>query len=295
MLTVVHASMQAVKRVLIHMFGRYSKEKIMPTWLVKSAAVVGFSFLAVAAQANPALPAYNLDFTQKTGTNPKDYFTNVKPVGWTFGNGGNLIFVDAPGSPGCATCADGPVYLQVYGPFPNPPVPGNYVEADGNPDFESVFYEPISGLTPGTTYTLSFYQAAGQQTGFDGATTEQWIVSLGTSALTVTTSGGFGHYSNADPLADTKVSALMNTPNHGVTPWNFVSLDFTAHATDELLSFLAWGNNGSTINEPPMVFLAGVNQPDVIPEPETLSLLALALVGLGVSRLRRPVKRTAQA
>jgi hypothetical protein len=171
-------------------------------------------------------------------------------------------------------------------------VGGNYVEADGNPDFESVFFEEITGLTPGQTYTLSFYQAAGQQQGFTGDTTEQWIVSLGTQALTDSINGTNGSYSNPDPLADIKVTPLMSTPSGGVTPWQYVTLELTADAPTQLLSFLAWGDGGSTINLPPMVFLAGVNQPNVTPEPASLSLLGIGLLGLAASRMRRPARRT---
>ena len=49
---------------------------------------------------------------------------------------------------------------------------------DGNPTFETSFNQVISGLTAGMTYTLSFWQAAGQQQGFSGATTEQWKIFL---------------------------------------------------------------------------------------------------------------------
>jgi len=265
----------------------------MRTWLVKSAAFVGLSFLAFSAQAD-VLPAFNLTFDQYTGSAPKNYFSNVQPVGWTLGTTrGNLLFIDSSGAPGCSACADGPVYLSVYGPFPAPPVGGNYVEADGNPDFESVFYEQITGLTPGQTYSLSFYQAAGQQVGFRGDTTEQWIVSLGTSALTNHYIGGNLYaYSNPDSSASIAVSPLMNTPSGGLHGWEYVTMDLTADASTQLLSFLAWGNNGSNINLPPMVFLAGVNQPDVIPEPATLWLFGIGLLGFGASRLRRPGKRT---
>ncbi|MGO9443141.1 MAG: PEP-CTERM sorting domain-containing protein [Thiobacillaceae bacterium] len=254
----------------------------MPTWLLKSAALAGLSLLAYSAQAD-VLPATNLTFTDYTGSTPKDYFTNVKPVGWTFGNGGNLIFIDAPGT------ADNGSYLSVYGPFPtNSPVGGNFVEADGNPDYESVFYEQITGLNPGQTYSLSFYQAAGQQQGFGNgnSTTEQWVVSLGTSALVDTVVGSNGLYSNPDAGASTVITPMMTTPSGGVTPWQYVTVNLTADSTTDLLSFLAWGDGGSTVNLPPIVFLSGVNQPDVIPEPATLALFGLGLLGLGASRMR---------
>src|SRR5664279_168445 len=125
----------------------------MPTWFVKSAALVGFSLLACSAQAGFLPNVSNLNFINYTGSAPKGSFSSVNPVGWTGGTG--LIFIDGPGAPGCAACADGPVYLSVYGPFPTPPIPGNYVEADGNPSFASSFSQVITGLTPGETYTLS--------------------------------------------------------------------------------------------------------------------------------------------
>ena len=100
-------------------------------------------------------------------------------VGWTGGNG--LISIDAPVRP--PKSAKAAIRTPVYGPFADPPPGGNFIQADGNPDFESSFNQVINGLTAGTTYTLSFWQAAGQQQGFTGATTEQWKVFFGTGSF----------------------------------------------------------------------------------------------------------------
>ena len=273
----------------------------MLTRLLKFVALGGLSLLACSAQAFPVLPGLtNLNFLSYTGSAPKAPFTSVNPTGWT--GGGGLIFIDAPGTSNLSpVTACGPTYLQTYGCPSTLAIPGgyNYVEADGNPDFESGFQYNISGLTAGQTYTLSFYQAASQQTTFRGDTTEQWIVSLGTSGLTDCAGclgGGNSYYSNADATASIVATALMNTPSEGLTDWQYVSVDLTADAADQVLSFLAWGNNGNTANLPPIVFLAGVNSPPglTVPEPTTLALFGIGLLGLATSRMRRRAKRTAE-
>ncbi len=259
---------------------------------------LGTSFLTNPLLADSFLPnVSNLNFVNYTGAAPKNSFTSVDPVGWTGGTG--LIFIDAPG-----TAESGNGGIPVYGPFPvNSPAGGNFVQADGNPTFESGFNQTITGLTPGQTYTLSFYQAAGQQQGFASglATTERWIVSLGNVGLSVSPGGGpldpvygpTGSYFSTDPNASIVASQVMTTPSGGVTPWQYVSVTLKADATSDLLSFLAWGDNGSTVNLPPMVFLSGVNSVNVAPEPASVFMLAVALAGLAaavVVRRRRRLK-----
>ena len=63
-----------------------------------------------------------------------------------------------------------------------------------------------------------------------------------------------------------------------------------AGGSSAILTFLAWGDSGSTTNLPPTVFLEGVNTAVTTPEPATLALFAAGLLGLGGSRLRRRTK-----
>ncbi len=74
-------------------------------------------------------------------------------------------------------------------------------------------------------------------------------------------------------------------------------MQFTANAKTELLSFLAWGNNGNTTNLPPMAFLAGVNSHGGlgVPEPASWVMMGLGFAGLGAVARRRRAKMPALA
>jgi hypothetical protein len=94
-------------------------------------------------------------------------------------------------------------------------------------------------------------------------------------------------------MASIATTPIMHTPSGGMTDWNFVSVDLTADAPNQFLSFLAWGNNGTTANLPPMLFLTAVNAPDVLgetPEPATLTLLGTGLFAAFAEVRRRRAK-----
>jgi hypothetical protein len=275
---------------------------VVQQWSRKSlygaSTALALTLATFTAQAD-VLPVQNLDFNVlgHPFTQQKDFFSTVAPVDWSTGAagaGGSLTYVGQQGSEGFAG-SPGNIYPVYTNPGFNITVPTgtNFFQADGNPRYEDTIFQTITGLTAGKTYSLQFQQAAGQQVGFHGDTTEQWKVFLG--------AGGIGVDCSSSPCTVTGTannleddSTLMNNLSDTNTDWNSVTMSFTPTAAElssgsAVLTFLAWGDGGSTNNLPPTVFLEGVNTtPIPAPEPATLTIVGVGLVGLGaIKRLRR--------
>ena len=99
---------------------------------------------------------------------------------------------------------------------------GNYV-AMGGSAFVGPLSQTLTGFTKGDNVTVSFWFAGAQQYGYNGATTEQLMVSLG------------------DQTVGTEV---LSDSNHGFTGWQRENVSFIASDSSEVLSFLAVGTPG---------------------------------------------------
>jgi hypothetical protein len=285
------------------------------TWKRMALVVMPAIVVAIVAAADvqadpiPTLTVTNGEFTQYMGPGApggNDSFNNVNPTGWTSGSagpGGSLIYVTNTAAVNNYAGSGLPIYgpkqgagLSASNPFPAPPLPGNFVEADGNPYYGNSFSYQLSGLTVGQTYQLSFLEAFGQELGFGNTSTttsNQWVVGLGVmgSQFVFNESNPNQYsYTYSDPNGSVTTPGVVTVPGQGVSPWQQVTVTLVADATNDVLTFLAWGNQGSTANVPPIAFLdigANGNAVATSPEPASLSLMVIGMLGFGAYRLRR--------
>ena len=242
---------------------------------LRKSAVVGITTLAVltlgvAAQASNLVS--NGDFEITTNGPNFQFDHNTVATGWTSTNNNHNAynFIFAPGAADTSGATGQFGNLKLWGPGTGSnnglpatsPTGGNYVAADGA--FQNgAISQTINGLTVGNSYTVNFWWAGAQQSGFTGATTEQWQVSLGNQ---------------------TQSTAVINNANHGFTGWQSQSFTYTATSASEVLSFFAVGTPNGV---PPFVLLDGVslNANNPVPEPGTITLVLGGLLG-GIGTLR---------
>jgi hypothetical protein len=249
------------------------------------AVIVSFAGLALAAWGGPAEAGVNLvqngSFSATSISGSYQFGTGYESGGspvdtvtdWTT-SGYNFVFASAAAadtSPG-ATGSSGSV--ELWGPgngssngLTNSPNGGNFIAADGAYEVAPIS-QTIVGLVPGQAATLTFYWAGAQQSGYTGATTDQWEVSLGTQTLY------------------TPVTDLVS---EGFSGWMTETMTFTPTASTEVLSFTAIGTPSGV---PPFALLDGVSLTEV-PEPASWALVVSGLAMLIFYVRRRRVAASA--
>lgn len=142
------------------------------------------------------------------------------------------------------------------------PTGGNFI-AEDSAFGTSPITQTVNGLVSGKAYTLGFFWAGAQQSGFSGTTTDQWQVTLGGS---------------------TQSTAVVTDASNGFTGWMYQTFNFVATSTSEQLSFLAIGTPAGV---PPFALLTGVSLV-ATPEPASAALMFVGIAGLiGLSWRRR--------
>lgn len=228
---------------------------------------LGIVLCCAAGSVQAADLVQNGGFEQNTGGGQLGF--NTTAADWAT-TGYNFLF--SPGSADTTGVTGQYGNLQLWGPnngsangLPaTSPDGGYYIGADGAYDAGPIT-QTISGLTIGAQYVVSFYWAGAQQSGFDGANTEQWQVSFG---------------------SNTQSTPVYDNSSHGFSGWMSQTFTFTADATSDVLGFLAIGTPIAP-SVPPFALLDGVSVNEVS-EPASIALLAVGAVALGgVVRRRR--------
>jgi hypothetical protein len=145
------------------------------------------------------------------------------------------------------------------------PTGGNFIAEDSDYGTAAIT-QTVNGLTLGKYYTLTFSWAGAQQTGFSGASTDVWQVTLGGSP--------------------TQTTSIISVPSQGFTGWQTATMTFVATTTgSETLSFLAAGTPPN--NVPAFALLANVSLV-AASEPTGLAVLGVGMLGMvGLARRRR--------
>jgi hypothetical protein len=235
----------------------------------------GMLMAAPAAQAGTLITNGSFENTTAISNGVGTTINNSDLAGWSTGpclsncgSGPNTLFMflAAPGYVTNGVLFQGVAPVNFYSGPGTSPDGGNAITQDAGNELGAL-NQTVNGLVAGDHYQLTFYQATMQaiDASVNSSFSASWTVSLGGS---------------------TQSSTTMFNPYKGYSPWEQVTMNFTATSASEVLSFLASSpGNG----QPPFLLLDGVGLSD-IPEPGSLALLVAGAAGLLMMQRRRRLR-----
>ncbi len=161
--------------------------------------------------------------------------------------------------------------------------------------------QTLTGLTMGQQYNLTFWQSAGQQKNFTGATTDLWAVNIGgtfngsgyIAPNTIAFTGGTNLFSDLMSLssgANVGSQTTVSGPSK-VNGWQKQTRTFTANASTLTLNFLA---EGTPEGLPPFALLSGVSV-EAVSVPEPLTIIGTLIGGTVAFRLKKKNEDSAKS